>query len=49
MSLSSFKKDVVLNVADVSEHEMFDPLMAEKTYLTDELQWPNEIDIVPGK
>jgi len=42
-----FKKDVVLNVADVSEHEMFDPLMAEKTYLTDELQWPNEIDIVP--
>jgi len=42
-----FKKDVVLSIADVSEYDRFDPLSVAKTYLSNELQWPNEIDLVP--
>lgn len=42
-----FKKDHVLNVAEVSEYDVFDPLMTDKNTLTEELQWPNEIDLVP--
>lgn len=42
-----FKNDVVLSIADVSEYDRFDPLSIAKSYLSDELQWPNEIDLVP--
>lgn len=44
----SFKKDKVLTVNDVSEYEYFNPSSTFKNYLTENLEWPNEIDTVPG-